>query len=544
MSNMSNKCKEIHQIWIEEATGRPLTDGERWKVTRHLEECPACSLEARALELGRIDGNAGPAPALDDLAERRYVDDVLDRAEASPVLDPTATQGRRIPALAWGAAAALVAAVVGVAFYSSHGGDAAESARSGVASEPAAVALEGRVLLTAGDAAAGGSPLGRGDVLREGSQLRVGDGKAVIAPAQGVSVLLEAWTSAAVTRSSSAGVELRLNSGQLVAEVDPARDGPELAIATRAGRVVVTGTAFAVSVSEQRVEVRVYRGSVRVEERAGGQGRTVRVGETAVLGTDGTSRLAGSEQDEARPVLKLLDLLAGREAADVRIQSLPSGAVVTLDDVILGVTPLEAAVRPGHRSLELSHAGFEPVRELLALKPGSGAERVFELGPAVVAPPIEDEPKVAEVVRGSTGSAAKRTGDEATGVGPAELLARAQSARAARDWTTAARTYQTLVQSHPRSAEARTSLVSLGSIQLEHLRRPGKALGSFEAYLARTRKGTLAQEAAFGRAGALRALGRTAREADALRAFLRDFPSAIQANRARQRLSELEANRL
>ncbi|MBW2278445.1 MAG: tetratricopeptide repeat protein, partial [Deltaproteobacteria bacterium] len=98
--------------------------------------------------------------------------------------------------------------------------------------------------------------------------------------------------------------------------------------------------------------------------------------------------------------------------------------------------------------------------------------------------------------------------------------------------------YQELLSQYPGSAQARNSLVSLGDIQLDHMGRPGRALKSFDSYLARTRKGTLAQEAAFGRARALRALGRTAEEIRALQTFLAAFPAAIQAPRSRQRLEE------
>ena len=88
--------------------------------------------------------------------------------------------------------------------------------------------------------------------------------------------------------------------------------------------------------------------------------------------------------------------------------------------------------------------------------------------------------------------------------------------------------------------EAKTSLISLGNIQLDHLNQPGKALLAFNKYLGTTTKGTLAQEAAWGRIRALGKLGRTADEIDALKVFLINYPSSVQARMARSRLRDLE----
>ena len=77
-------------------------------------------------------------------------------------------------------------------------------------------------------------------------------------------------------------------------------------------------------------------------------------------------------------------------------------------------------------------------------------------------------------------------------------------------------------------------------IQLDRLGQPGRALGLFDRYLARSKRGTLAQEAAYGRARALRKLGRRQAEIESLERFLRTYPGAVQAGLARQRLAELD----
>jgi tetratricopeptide (TPR) repeat protein len=196
--------------------------------------------------------------------------------------------------------------------------------------------------------------------------------------------------------------------------------------------------------------------------------------------------------------------------------------------VAFGATPLEAAVRPGHRIVELSLDGHLPVRELLELGQGDRLSRVFDLTSA--------DAEVAEPAAVAAADERPSAGHRLTA---SELLTRAQEQRAARNVRGAAATYERLIQSYPGSAEAHASLVSLGTIQLDRLGKPGRALRLFDRYLARSRRGTLAQEAAYGRARALRALGRRQAEIDGLKQFLETYPGAVQAGLARQRLTEI-----
>jgi hypothetical protein len=120
-----------------------------------------------------------------------------------------------------------------------------------------------------------------------------------------------------------------------------------------------------------------------------------------------------------------------------------------------------------------------------------------------------------------------------------ELLTQARRHRTGQKWPAAAMAYQTLIKQHPASPEARSGRVSLGLILLHHLGNPAGALRLFSGYLARTRRGALAQEAAYGRIRALRRLGRRAEELAALRDFLRRYPTGLQAPLVRQRLRQL-----
>jgi len=123
--------------------------------------------------------------------------------------------------------------------------------------------------------------------------------------------------------------------------------------------------------------------------------------------------------------------------------------------------------------------------------------------------------------------------------GPAALLQRARAKRQARQWAAAAHAYRHLISSHGSSPIAVASLISLGQLELRHLRKPAKGLSRFDRYLARAPKGTLAEEARVGRIAALRALGRRAEEAEALDDFLNHHGQSLRAQRMRVRLQAL-----
>ena len=131
--------------------------------------------------------------------------------------------------------------------------------------------------------------------------------------------------------------------------------------------------------------------------------------------------------------------------------------------------------------------------------------------------------------------------DPATTTAPresaAKLLARAREQLRVGDRGRAAKTYEELVETHPRSAEARAVQVALGDLQLE-LGKPRAALRSYDRYLA-LGAAPLATEAKLGRIRAFARLGDRRRERDAIEAVLRDA-GASEHRRLRERLQELD----
>jgi hypothetical protein len=120
---------------------------------------------------------------------------------------------------------------------------------------------------------------------------------------------------------------------------------------------------------------------------------------------------------------------------------------------------------------------------------------------------------------------------------PQRLLERARALRARGNFAEAAEVYRKVHAAGPQSASGLAALVSLGELLLSPLNDPQGALTAFDAYLARG--GALAQEAAFGRARALRALKRPAEERQAIERYLATYPDAPQGRVLRYRLAAL-----
>jgi TolA-binding protein len=97
--------------------------------------------------------------------------------------------------------------------------------------------------------------------------------------------------------------------------------------------------------------------------------------------------------------------------------------------------------------------------------------------------------------------------------------------------------YRRLQSEHARSDEALLSHVLLARLELGR-GAAGKALRGFQAYLAQSPSGPLAQEALHGQAQALAQLGRKQEEVATWRQLLERYPSSVYAQSAREHLGE------
>lgn len=116
----------------------------------------------------------------------------------------------------------------------------------------------------------------------------------------------------------------------------------------------------------------------------------------------------------------------------------------------------------------------------------------------------------------------------------AELLARAQQARAAKQYSKAAQTYARLIRGYPSSPEASLANLSVAQLQLVQ-GEPAAALKGFNAY--ERSGGPFSREAHYGKIQALGALGRTTEERLELRRFVSKYPDSIHVSALTRRLS-------
>jgi ferric-dicitrate binding protein FerR (iron transport regulator)/TolA-binding protein len=543
MKKSTEECGAVERLWHEQAGGRSLTADETARVEAHLARCVECRLVEQTFEAARFDGAGGPAPELDDLARRRMLDGLVRDALTPRERASRTAGGSSRRAVIWAVAATLAVLLGGAVVWAiARGWGVDEAAPLPV--ETAEIVQQGELLLAAGEVRVSGQERTVGADLVLGQILVVGQGRAAFELGTGVAALVEAGSSIELVDLGPEEIELRLEAGRVLVQVDPDRAGPPVVVSAGTGRVVVTGTAFAVGALDDRAEVQVYRGRVRVEGLAR-KPRQVSVGRGAELGSDTTFELTSDEMAMAMADLSALELLVRSDAAVVDVDSEPTGASVSLDGARIGATPLQVSVRPGQRSLGLFLEGHLQVKDSIVLEAGRRWSMDFELQseePQAAAEPersVTDDRAAQGSKVGAAGTGSKQQPEQPR-PGPEELLEQAQAHRAAKQWAAAARAYQELIARYPGRAEARSSLVSLGNIQLDHLRRPAAALRSFDSYLVVKRTGPLAQEAAFGRAVAFRALGNRDSEVRALQSFLQRFPTAIQAPQARARLAALQ----
>ncbi len=475
-------CRDIERLLLDAAAGRPLSEADRARIAVHRADCPRCRAEAAAVSLLAQD-DEGPADPLDEVNQRRLVNAVLAEAarpQAAPDLAP-ATRPR------WRLAAAVAAGVLVAGTLATWWVLGRDAARHGSTTEAPRTAEVARFLLRVGEVdvdrpGAQGAPTGATSVT-------VGRGQAVLGLRDGSRVHLGPHTRIRVQRLDRSAVILRLERGTLLARVRPLPGWRPFRVVTPSATVQVTGTVFQVVVTPRATRVIVTRGHVRVQP-PGRAPRSVRAGSTA--------QTRESSPMIVRPTLpeELQQVRAERQVLE-RLQ-------------------------PGS---PVAHAPARPT-----------AERA----PPAMAPAPREAAPVPPRVAAPARPTAERVPPPTPRRSAHELLMDARQHRAARRWGPAVTAYRRLLSAHPRSAEARTSRVALGLILLQHRGDAAAALRLFKEYLARTRTGPLAQEAAYGRIHALQRLGRRTAERAACTGFLRRYPRALTAPLVRRRLEALK----
>ena len=544
--NQAFDCDELRALQEAMANGYSPGPSQLRAKQLHLVRCEDCRLVARA-ELAMLAGHGGAEPTLEPLARRKWVAQIVDAVP--PIAGGRKAESRRfVLRWSWAIPAAATAAVAAFAL-SLHWRE--PNVAKPTASNPVA-----RTAPTAAQAApvaktllAVGTPQGL-DSLRSGESLTIEDGRRVLALSPAIRLAAEANTRLRLERlDAKRGVVVRLHTGSVFVSVKP-NAAARLAIFTPSGRIDVVGTVFSVDVDPSTVELRVLRGKVRTQ--AGPKVSPIMVSSqrALTLGQRRLRRLRDAEIVTQKKKLAAIQLLSDQAATSLSITSIPTGADVWLGDQHLGQTPLSALVSAESRRLRLTRDGYQPktierdpsdtraVTRAITLKSESSDRR-----------PEPTRIRRSKVIRSrstrasveSSPATAQSSSPTRAAPGVEELLVEAQSKRIARQWQQAALAYRRLIQTHGRSPQGQAARISLAEIQLDQLGQPKAALRNYEAYLAHSHRGALAQEAALGRIQALRRLGRHQEEKRAILAFLRRYPDTVMSDDLSSRLGELGA---
>jgi len=485
-------CQRWAELSDRGAVREPLTDEEVRFLREHRAACAACAAEARVWEsLDRCLTEDSEPPRLVELPVPSHA--------------PAHRARLRRGLLAGGAAALAAAATLALVLFGRGRAPVETSPAVAVGDTSVSLVLVSGAVEVRGVQASAGAALGASDAVR------IGDGRACLAYSTGISACADVNSRLVLLDAEAGHRRLRLDAGAVVCRLEPQPPGTRFSVETAAGRITALGTVFAVEhLGGTEVALRLHRGAVAVESPDGSR-TELRAPASAVLGAGVRPTPPTGEGWERDARLNALaELWAEGATAPLDIDTRPPGARIALDGLDLGDAPLSALVGRGEHRVAVVAPGHTPFEERFSVLGAERVSRRVELSPAVL--PASAAPTPAT-------SSAPPT--------PAALLAQARSLRGAGRYADAAAAYQRLIGAHPRSAEARASLVSLGELQLSQLAEPAAALRSFDAYLAAG--GALAQEARYGRIRALRRLGRADAAREATAAFLRDYPGSAQA---------------
>jgi ferric-dicitrate binding protein FerR (iron transport regulator) len=182
-------------------------------------------------------------------------------------------------------------------------------------------------------------------------------------------------TELALSRLSKKAQRLGLERGQVHVRV---RGPADLQVETPSHVVSVRGTWFVVAADGARTVVEVLEGAVEVTDRDGTTATLLHAPARGVFGpgrsTTGPLTARESAALRLRSELNLLTWPSLQPTGLLSISTDPIG-LVAVDGVELGQTPLFVRRPAGRHYVEITRAGFEPVRRWMVVGPETGALR-------------------------------------------------------------------------------------------------------------------------------------------------------------------------
>lgn len=474
-------CVRALSLDMKNRSGGPLNRSDRHFLQRHRASCEACCIEAQALEMIGEDDGAGGMTELDELATHRLAEQLVAEAETA---QPLAATEKMRPMLSaqwkWAIVASAAVALIALVLtidWHLEAPIASQLKAKQVEDAPAENPHLPTVHVLKGELAFGSDSVRRGESRGAGERFEALHGPAVIGLSSTVTVSMVEKTSLLLSEPEGR-CEIALLRGDIIVAVPPAPGRRPITVTTEYGLVEVKGTVFNVQVVDSGAIVKVLRGAVMARQAAQTAAVMVGQGQGVVLGPE--PRVWHLTRQELNPLRT--------------------------------------------RIAELGALGVDPI--VLETVIVNNAEQISTGQPRSTGSGASPQPN------GSRPSARRSA---------KALKLLAQKERRANHWQAAADAYANLIAQYPHSSEAEVALVSLGQLALEKLDRPAQALVHFERYRARRPSGVLAQEAHYGKVLALKRLGRTGLERQAIELFLERFPSALQVPSLEKRLNEIQA---
>ena len=495
-----SSCDRWMTLADQAAIGVSLSESEQSWLAEHAASCPECASESR------FWSSLGAVMTKPDVLEKP-----VERS-SKPASGGKHLVGRLQGRHGWvfGLAAGIALTLSAAWLLREH-----PKTSAGVANMPVS-----RLVSVAGDVQIGARAARAGELLSPTQSVRTQLGFACVALDNSITACLDAHSEAELSLEDPAQLSIRLKSGRLMSRLDRQPNNRTFRVETQRADVVARGTVFSVTLdAEHAVTVRLHEGRVWLRTQSNQSGDLVAPAQAYVKQGIEPRGWPDAAVAEDRVLLALSKLPRAGQRTRLDVTTRPNGANVTVDDVVLGPTPVSAFLGQGNR-LSVAMDGYAPVTELLPKEGSDTIERNFELAPTEAAADAQE-------VDGKVGALAAPAS-------PGALLARAQALRSQGKYRECAATYRQLVASFPHSDEARVSLVSLGELELSELGQPSQALRSFEAYL--RSGGPLTREARYGKIRALQLLGRDAEQKSAIADFVRDYPNSVQAASLRSRL--------
>lgn len=539
MSDLDAELRRYAALSDRLALGEPLAPDEHAFLERMQQRDEACRLEAELLaSLG--DLNAPPGEDTRALVEAALAGVNAATTPGRNIEERPARRASR-RSRRWVAIAGSLAVAAAALLFVVRARDGKRGAQ-----------IESRIELVylSGQVSVGGVPVRNSSrLLREGDVLSVDKGGACIAMDPEIDVCATSGTRLQLTAASAAARRLDLLQGKVAVQLAPLPEGQRLSIVSEGLWSTAVGTAFTVQRDADRgVRTTVLNGKVRVGE-SDARSKVVAAHQRARVAKPGDAArtlevfaISRSEESPEWAMLGPAKLWNATVAATLEVSGAPSGAYVTFDGQSIGAAPLSTLVPVGVHRVEV-RIGSEPMwsRQVALV---AGERELIELeGVALIAPvPVQVEAPEQVVQAVGAGAPTKGTAKSIdTKQTSGDLLREARMLLRDGERDAAAAKYGELVRRYPSSAEARSGMLSLAELQLEHLGNAEAALELADRYLAGG-AGTLAPEARETRVRALRSLGRRSEERAAIEEYLKAHRNSLRAPALRERLGELGSN--